>query len=83
LFKLASVYANGVSCEDGPALAFGVPLSSLEQTWQASMAGQKPLPPDMQNITPYLVLLCLMLLIPLIGIASTMWKKGIPHGSKK
>jgi hypothetical protein len=83
LFKLASVYANGVSCEDGPELAFGVPLTSLEQNWQASMAGQKTLPPALQNITPYLVLLCLMLLIPLIGIAGTMWKIGIRHGSKK
>ncbi len=83
LFKLASVYANGVSCEDGPALAFGVPLSGLEQNWQASMAGQTTLPADLQNITPYLVLLCLMLLIPLTGIAGTMWKKGIRHGPKK
>jgi hypothetical protein len=83
LFRLASVYANGVSCEDGPALAFGVPLSSLEENWQASMAGQKTLPPTLQNITPYLVLLCLMLLIPLTGIAGTMWKKGIRHGQQK
>ena len=80
LFKLASVYANGVSCEDGPELVFGVPLTSLEKSWQASMAGQKTLPPALQNITPYLVLLCLMLLIPLVGIAGTMWKKGIRHG---
>ena len=83
LFKLASVYANGVSCEDGPALAFGVPLTSLEKNWQATMTGQEPLPPALENITPYLVLLCLMLLIPLMGIAGTMWKKGIRHGSKR
>jgi len=83
LFKLASIYANGVSCEDGPELAFGVPLTSLEKSWQASMAGQRTLSPALQSITPYLVLLCLMLLIPLAGIAGTMAKKGIPHGSKK
>jgi hypothetical protein len=82
LFRLASVYANGVSCEDGPELAFGVPLTSLEKSWQASMTGQRTLSPALQNIAPYLVLLCLMLLIPLAGIAGTMWKKGIRHGPK-
>jgi hypothetical protein len=80
LFKLASVYANGVNCDDGPELAFGIPLASLEENWQASMTGQKTLPPALQSITPYLVLLCLMLLVPLAGIAGTMWKKGIRHG---
>jgi hypothetical protein len=82
LFRLISVYANGVSCEDGPALAFGTPLTSLEKKWQASAAGQKTLPPALQNITPYLVLLCLMLLVPLIGIAGTMQKRGGSNGPK-
>jgi hypothetical protein len=82
LFRLASIYANGVGCEDGPELAFGVPLASLEQDWQASVSGQKTLPSALQNIAPYLVLLCLMLLVPLVGIAGTMWKKGNPNEPK-
>jgi hypothetical protein len=82
LFKLASVYANGVGCEDGPDLAFGVPFASLEQNWQASVAGGKTLSPGLQNIAPYLVLLCLMLLVPLVGIAGTLSKKGFHNGSK-
>jgi hypothetical protein len=76
LFKLASVYANGAGCEDGPEIVFGIPLANLEQDWQASVTGQKTLPPALQNITPYLVLLCLMLLVPILGIAGTMRKKG-------
>jgi hypothetical protein len=80
LFKLASVYANGVSCEDGPDLAFGVSLTSLEKNWQASLTGQKPLSPALQSIAPYLVLLCVTLFVPLAGIAGTMWKKGTRHG---
>jgi hypothetical protein len=83
LFKLASVYANSVRCEDGPQLAFGIPLTSLEKEWQASVAGQKALSPVLQNITPYLVLLCLMLLIPFIGIAGTMLRKGSHHEFKR
>jgi hypothetical protein len=82
LFKLATIYANGVSCEDGPELAFGIPLTSLEKNWQASLAGQKTAPLALQNITPYLVLLCLMLLIPLLGIAVTMLKKGSHREAK-
>ena len=76
LFKLATTYANGAGCEDGPEIALGIPLASLEQNWQSAVAGQKTLPPALQNITPYLVLLCLMLLVPLIGMADAMPKKG-------
>ena len=76
LFKLAGVYADGAECKDGPALVFGVPLAGLEQNWLASAAEQKTPPPALQNIAPYLVLLCLMLFIPLIGIAGAMLAKG-------
>jgi len=75
LFKLATAYANGAGCEDGPEIAFGIPLANLEQNWQSSVAGQKTLPPALQNITPYLVLLCLMLLVPIIGMAGAMRKR--------
>jgi hypothetical protein len=82
LFSLATAYANGAACEEGPQAALGVPLASLEQNWLASVAGQKVLPSSLENIAPYLVLLCLMLLVPMIGIAATMLKKGSRNGSK-
>jgi hypothetical protein len=79
LLKLASAYADGVDCERGTELAFGVSLSNLEMTWHSSVLGQNALLPALQNIAPYLVLLCLVLIIPFIGMVSTLRKKGRPN----
>jgi peptidase MA superfamily protein len=76
LLSLAAAYADGVDCEHGPERAFGIPLSSLEGKWRSSALGQNRLLPALQNISPYLVLLCLVLIIPFIGIVSTLRKKG-------
>jgi len=75
LLNLAAAYADGVDCEHGPERAFGIPLSNLEQKWRSSMLGQNRLLPALQNISPYLVLLCLVLIVPFIGIVSTLRKK--------
>lgn len=75
LLDLARVYANGADCESGPELAFGTSLARLEEGWHASLAGQEALLPALQTVTPYLVLLCLILLVPMIGIISTMRSK--------
>jgi hypothetical protein len=82
LFNLATAYAKGAGCEDGPATAFGEPLGSLEQNWLATVAGKKAPSPPLQNIVPYLVLLFLVLFVPLIGIAVTTWNKESRNGSK-
>jgi hypothetical protein len=78
LLKLASSYADGVDCTRGTELAFGVSLTNLEMRWRASVLGQPALIPALQNIAPYLVLLCLVLIVPFIGILNTMRnnKKG-------
>jgi hypothetical protein len=81
LQSLVRSYADGVSCEHGPERAFGVSLSSLEADWRSSTLGQNAFLSVLQNISPYLVLLCLVLIIPLIGIVSTMRKRGSPNGS--
>jgi hypothetical protein len=74
LLNLAASYADGMDCERGPESTFGVSLSSLEIQWRASVLGEQTLFSAMQNISPYLVLLCLVLLIPLLGIAGTLRK---------
>ena len=76
LLKLASSYADGVDCDRGTELAFGLPLPNLEAKWRSSILGQNAWLPALQNMTPYLVLLCLVLLIPFISIVSTLRKKG-------
>ncbi|HJS20536.1 MAG TPA: peptidase MA family metallohydrolase [Anaerolineales bacterium] len=80
LLNLARAYANGADCEQGLELAFGVPLSELELGWHESVLGPKAFFPALQNIIPYLGLLCLILIIPLIGILSAARGKGRSHG---
>ena len=75
LLSLAAVYADGVDCEHGTERAFGLSLSTLEQKWRSSLLGGNRLLPALQNISPYLVLLCLVLIIPFIGIIGTLRKK--------
>ena len=75
LLSLVSVYADGVDCERGTEIAYGVSLSKLETDWRASALGQNPILPALQNLSPYLVLLCLILSIPFIGIIGVMRRK--------
>lgn len=81
LLDLANSYADGVDCEHGPERAFGVSLSSLESQWRSSVLGQNTALITLQNISPYLVLLCLVLIIPLIGAVSTLRRKGSRNDS--
>lgn len=75
LLDLAAVYADGVDCEHGTERAAGISLSHLESQWRASVLGENTLLPVLQNISPYLVLLCLVLVIPLTGILTTLRKR--------
>ncbi|HSL45652.1 MAG TPA: peptidase MA family metallohydrolase [Anaerolineales bacterium] len=80
LLNLAASYAGGLDCERGTERVFGMPLSNLEDTWLSSALGQNALLPAIQNISTYLVLLCLVLIIPLIGMGISLRKKGNPNG---
>lgn len=82
LLSLAATYADGVDCEEGTERSLGATLSSLESQWRSSVLGEKTLSSTVQNISPYLVLLCLVLIIPVLGIAGTLRKgKGNEPGS--
>jgi hypothetical protein len=75
LLDLALIYADGVDCERGVERAYGVSLSKLEMDWRKAALGQNTVLPALQNMLPYLALLCLVLLIPFIGIINVMRKK--------
>lgn len=79
LLSLIASYASGVDCEHGTERAFGMPLPNLEMNWRSSVLGQNTLLPALGNISPYLVLLCVVLIIPLIAILITLRKKGNPE----
>lgn len=82
LLKLATSYADGVGCGRGPELAFGISLSSLENRWQAARLGQTPILPALENLAPYLVLLCIVIGFPFISIIITMRRKGNRDGAE-
>jgi hypothetical protein len=75
LLDLLAAYSDGVECTRGPEHAFGTPLVNLESRWRSSVLGQNIWLAALQNISPYLVLLCLVLMIPLVGMAGTLRKK--------
>lgn len=79
VLHLATTYADGVTCERGPERAFGVSLASLETQWRSLVLGQNSLYASLEKIMPYLVLLCLVLIIPLIGIITTLRERGNRH----
>ncbi|HXF85278.1 MAG TPA: peptidase MA family metallohydrolase [Anaerolineales bacterium] len=76
LLNLAGIYANGVDCEHGVERAFGVSLAKLELNWRATVLGQSPVRIVLDNLAPYLVLLCLVLSIPLAGLLVKVQRKG-------
>ena len=80
LMALVNAYANGVDCERGPERAFGITLVKLERDWQASIQGGSNIASTIASVAPYLILLCLVLLFPLIGILGSPRKKGNING---
>jgi hypothetical protein len=75
LLNLALIYADGVDCERGTESAYGISLSKLEMDWRRSALGENTILPAFQNMLPYLALLCLVLLIPFIGIVNVLRNK--------
>ena len=80
IVNLATLYADGVDCERGPERAWGVSLSHLESQWRSSSLGENKFLSVLQSILPYLVLLCVVLIIPMIGIVRTL-RKGTGNES--
>ena len=75
LLRLANVHANGVDCERGSQQAFGVSFGKLERDWRVNVLGENSLMSALENIAPYLALLCLVMFFPLIGMFNAMRKK--------
>lgn len=80
LMDLARSYADGVDCGRGTERLSGVALASLEAQWRGATLGEKTLGSTMRILSPYLVLLCLVLILPMIGIAGAL-RKGTRHES--
>lgn len=77
LLNLAKTYAGGVDCENGFRNVFGVSLSEMDATWREKALGQNVLGVALRNMLPYLVLLLLVILVPIVvGLNSARQKKS-------
>jgi len=83
LLNLAKVYAEGVDCENGAQRALGMSLSQLDSNWRDTALGQNTLKLVLRNMLPYLVILGLVILIPILSGLSAARQKVDKHGPEK
>jgi hypothetical protein len=72
---LSRAYADGMSCEAGATFAMGEPLSSMESKWRQSVLGQDATTVALNNMTPYILLLMLIMIVPLWGGVEMLFKR--------
>lgn len=65
MLTLFNVYSDGLGCEEGTMAAFGRSLSQLENLWQEEALGMHPGLLALRNLSPYLSLSIVLLIIPL------------------
>ncbi|GAB4505055.1 MAG: hypothetical protein Fur0043_20500 [Anaerolineales bacterium] len=68
LVALTSAYADGLGCNEGTVRTLGVPLAQLEARWRETTLGENAAGIFLRNMLPYLTILGLLLLLPLIGL---------------
>jgi hypothetical protein len=67
LKTLTSQYADGLECEIGATRALGVPLNQLDTHWRETVLGQNVFGVAIRNLSPYVTIMALILLVPLWG----------------
>jgi hypothetical protein len=65
--KLTSAYGEQLGCGPAPTKALGIPLSQLDSSWRETKLGQNVAAVAIRNVSPYLVLMALVLLVPFWG----------------
>ncbi len=67
LKALTRQYADGLDCEVGATRVLGVPLNQLDTHWRETVLGQNVVGVAVRNLSPYVVIMALLLLVPLWG----------------
>ncbi|MCJ7434763.1 MAG: peptidase MA family metallohydrolase [Anaerolineales bacterium] len=67
LTTLTRQYADGLNCEIGATRAFSVPLNQLDTHWRETVLGQNTAGVALRNLSPYVTIMVLILLVPLWG----------------
>jgi hypothetical protein len=79
LMTLTRQYADGLECEIGATRALGVPLNQLDTHWRETVLGQNVVGVAIRNLSPYVTVMVLILLVPLWG-AIDMLRARIKRG---
>jgi len=67
LGRLTSSYGDGFPCELGATNALGTPLSQLDSRWRESVLGQNTAGVAARNLSPFILLMMLVLVVPIWG----------------
>ncbi len=67
LARLMQAYGDGLDCELGATNALGIPLSQLDIRWRENVLGQNVSGVAIRNLSPFVLLLALVLVVPLWG----------------
>ncbi|MBI5943809.1 MAG: hypothetical protein HY864_05530 [Chloroflexi bacterium] len=81
LTRLTEAYGDGFTCELGATNALGTPLSQLDARWRESVLGQNRAGAALRNLSPFILLMLLVLVVPLWG-AIDMLRQRRKHGNK-
>lgn len=75
--KLTSAYGEGLTCDVGTTKALGIPLNQLDSRWRETELGQNVTAVAVRNLSPYLLLMALVLLVPIWGAIDffIQWRK--------
>jgi hypothetical protein len=80
LTRLTQAYGDGFTCELGATNALGTPLSQLDTRWRESVLGQNLAGVAARNLSPFILLMVLVLLVPMWG-AIDVWMLRKKRGS--
>jgi hypothetical protein len=74
LLDLIDKYSDGLGCEEGLQATYGISLRQMELRWQQQTLGVDSGVFIIQNLTPYIFLLGVILLVPTFSIISGVFK---------
>ena len=75
LGRLTSSYGDGFPCELGATNALGTPLSQLDSRWRESVLGQNAAGVAARNLSPFILLMILVLVVPMWGTIDMMLQR--------
>jgi hypothetical protein len=75
LGRLTNSYGDGFPCELGATNALGTPLSQLDSRWRESVLGQNTAGVAARNLSPFILLMILVLVVPIWGAIDVLLQR--------